>query len=134
MFMAILRQRAPQIPKLINPRLGDAVFANSAVAAGHRGQAGQNEIVALPLGGRVKIDPWSDELNLLKSAPVGNISERDKMPFEITPFLLYLTRQEAQAPKRLVAAAGVSDAFRRAVELAFASFGGTAIFVKIALP
>ena len=53
-----------------------------------------NEIVALPLGGRVKIDPWSDDLYLLKSAPVGNISERDKMPFEITPFMLYLTRQE----------------------------------------
>jgi len=36
---------------------------------------------------------------LLKSAPVGNISDRDKMPFEITPFMLYLTREAPQPPK-----------------------------------
>ena len=99
MFMAILRQRASQIPNLITPRLGDAVFANSAVAPDTEDKPGRNEIVALPLGGRVKIDPWSDDLNLLKSAPVGNVSEREKMPFDITPFLLYLKREEAQASK-----------------------------------
>jgi hypothetical protein len=99
MFMAILRQRSTQIPSLINPRLGDAVFANSAVAADTEDKPAANEIVALPLGGRVKIDPWSDDLFLLKSAPVGHISERDKMPFEITPFMLYLTRQETKAAR-----------------------------------
>jgi hypothetical protein len=99
MFMAILRQRSKQIPSLINPRLGDAVFANSAVAPDTEDRPAKNEIVALPLGGRVKIDPWSDDLTLLKSAPVGGVSDRDKMPFEITPFMLYLRRQEAQAPK-----------------------------------
>jgi hypothetical protein len=75
------------------------VFANSAVAPDTEDKPGKNEIVALPLGGRVKIDPWSDDLTLLKSAPVGNISDREKMPFEITPFMLYLKRQEAEAPK-----------------------------------
>ncbi len=99
MFMAILRERSTQIPSLINPRLGDAVSVNSAVATDTEDKAAANEIVALPLGGRVKIDPWSDDLFLLKSAPVGNISERDKMPFEITPFMLYLTRQESKAAK-----------------------------------
>jgi hypothetical protein len=99
MFMAILRQRSTQIPNLINPRLGDAVFANSTVAADTEDRPAANEVVALPLGGRVKIDPWSDSLTLLKSAPVGGISDRDKMPFEITPFMLYLTRQEPQVPK-----------------------------------
>lgn len=84
---------------MINPRLGDAVSVNSAVATDTEDKAAANEIVALPLGGRVKIDPWSDDLFLLKSAPVGNISEREKMPFEITPFMLYLTRQESKAAK-----------------------------------
>ena len=32
--------RPRRIPSLINPRLGDAVFANSRGGAGHRGQAG----------------------------------------------------------------------------------------------
>jgi hypothetical protein len=99
LFMAELRQRSMQIPNLINPRLGDSVFVNSAVAADNKDKPAANEIVALPLGGRVKIDPWSDDLSLLKSAPVGNISDRDKMPFEITPFMLYLTRQGTQAQK-----------------------------------
>ena len=49
-------------------------------------------VVALPLGGRVKMDPWSDKLEMLKSKPVGTVAEREKMPFEVTPFMLYLTR------------------------------------------
>jgi hypothetical protein len=49
--------------------------------------------VALPLGGRVKMDPWSDKLEMLKSKPVGQVAEREKMPFEVTPFMLYLTRE-----------------------------------------
>ena len=50
-------------------------------------------MVALPLGGRVKMDPWSDKLEMLKAKPVGTVAEREKMPFEVTPFMLYLTRQ-----------------------------------------
>ncbi len=47
----------------------------------------------MPLGGRVKMDPWSDKLEMLKSKPVGTVAEREKMPFEVTPFMLYLTRE-----------------------------------------
>jgi hypothetical protein len=50
-------------------------------------------VVALPLGGRVKVEPWNDELQLLKSKPVGAVAEYEKMPFEVAPFVLYLTRQ-----------------------------------------
>ena len=49
-------------------------------------------VAALPIGGRVKLDPWLDQLNLLKSKPVGAVAEREKMPFEVTPFMPYLTR------------------------------------------
>jgi len=49
---------------------------------------------ALPLGGRLKFDPWDDEVELLKTKPVGTVAEREKMPFEITPFILYLTRDK----------------------------------------
>jgi hypothetical protein len=47
----------------------------------------------LPLGGRIKMDPWSDKLEMMKSKPVGTVAEREKMPFEVTPFMLYLTRE-----------------------------------------
>ena len=56
-------------------------------------------IVALPLGGRVKLNPWDDTLELLKSTPQANVADREKMPFEITPFMIYLTRVGSEAPK-----------------------------------
>jgi hypothetical protein len=49
---------------------------------------------ALPLGGRLKFDPWSDQVELLKAKLVGTVAEREKMPFEITAFILYLTRDK----------------------------------------
>ncbi|HKF25349.1 MAG TPA: hypothetical protein VKB24_05215, partial [Candidatus Acidoferrum sp.] len=49
---------------------------------------------ALPLGGRIKVEPWNDQLTLLKTqAEGGAVAEYEKMPFEVAPFLVYLTRQ-----------------------------------------
>jgi hypothetical protein len=51
-----------------------------------------DQIAALPLGGRVKLDPWTDKVDLIKAAPVAYTSARDKMPFEVTPFFPRLSR------------------------------------------
>ena len=56
-----------------------------------------NAAVALPLGGRIKVEPWSDHLQLIKSKPAGTIAEQERMPFEIAPVMLYLTRQGSGA-------------------------------------
>jgi hypothetical protein len=101
-----VRNRAKEIPNLISPHLGDRVSASwtaasalsAAPASGDRSSAGDkpgaNAIVALPLGGRVKVDPWNDQLHLLKSTPVGTVAEGENTPLQITPFMLYLTRVE----------------------------------------
>jgi len=34
---------------------------------------------------------------MLKSTPVGAVAESEKMQFEVTPFVLYLTRQGAHS-------------------------------------
>jgi hypothetical protein len=60
-------------------------------------------IAALPIGGRVKLDPWNDTLSLIKSKPVGTIAEREKMPFEVTPFMPYLTRFGTDSGKPIAA-------------------------------
>src|SRR5258708_25357231 len=65
----------------------------------------QQTITALPIGGRVKLDPWNDRLELIKSKPVGAVAEREKMPFEVTPFMPYLTRYGAEAAKPIAASA-----------------------------
>ena len=100
--------QASEIPNLISPHLGDRVPVNltlataSAPATQKPADASttadpkapaKSQIVALPLGGRIKMDPWSDKIEMLKSKPVGAVAEREKMPFEVTPFILYLTRE-----------------------------------------
>jgi hypothetical protein len=92
MFIAELQKRSREIPNLISPRLGESILVRPAVAADTEDKPDANQIVALPLGGRVKLDPWDDTLDLLKTTPAAAITEREKMPFEITPFVLYLTR------------------------------------------
>jgi len=62
-------------------------------------------IAALPIGGRVKLDPWNDKLDLIKSKPVGAVAEREKMPFEVTPFMPYLMRYGTEATKPIAASA-----------------------------
>jgi hypothetical protein len=107
LFLDALQGRQKDIPNLISPHLGDRVPINLALAtssapssqkpADPNAAAGptkaQPQIVALPLGGRIKMDPWSDKLEMMKSKPVGTVAEREKMPFEVTPFMLYLTRE-----------------------------------------
>jgi hypothetical protein len=51
-----------------------------------------DQIAALPLGGRVKVDPWSDRVELSKAKPVALVFAREKMEFEITPVFPYLSR------------------------------------------
>ena len=130
LFLAALQQRGKQIPNLISPHLGDSVPTGWAVAsaaptsqpptaqtaAAPAADGQKNVIAALPLGGRIKLDPWTDQLEMIKSKPVGAVAEREKMPFEVTPFILYLTRQTGssaampQGPGATAASASNVDA------------------------
>jgi hypothetical protein len=102
LFMGELQLRSKEIPNLISPKLGNNVLARPAVAAASNTNPTPNQIVALPLGGRVKMDPWDDKLEMLKTKSVGNIAEREKMPFEVTPFMPYLTRETSGNPPQAI--------------------------------
>jgi hypothetical protein len=56
-----------------------------------------DQIAALPLGARLKLDPWSDRVEMMKSKPTAASSAREKMPFEVTPFMPFLTRRPSNA-------------------------------------
>ena len=60
-----------------------------------------DQIAALPLGGRIKVDPWTDQVELSKAKPVALISAREKMEFEITPFFPYLTRMATGGTEKM---------------------------------
>lgn len=97
-FITELQERIHEIPNLISPRVGDASLLKLSVAGKTDAEAATH-IVALPLGGRIKLDPWNDSLALLKGKPPGSVTDREKMPFEVTPFMLYLTRVGSESPK-----------------------------------
>src|SRR3989449_2511792 len=98
LFVAALDSRAREIPNLVSPHLGNRVPVNNALhETTPQGDAAKRAgmISALPLGGRVKVDPWTDRIEMIKTKPLGSASEREKMPFEVTPFMPYLTRQSS---------------------------------------
>ncbi|HVM74184.1 MAG TPA: M48 family metalloprotease [Candidatus Saccharimonadales bacterium] len=107
LFLQALAARQKEIPNLISGHLGNRVpeinDLKSTIPADPK--TNPQKIAALPLGGRVKIDPWNDQLSLIKSKPVGTVAEREKMPFEVTPFMPYLTRFGADAGKPVAASA-----------------------------
>jgi hypothetical protein len=107
LFLTALETRAKEIPNLISPHLGDRVPVIGDMKSSMPVDKKQNPqmIAALPIGGRVKLDPWNDKLELIKSKPVGTVAEREKMPFEVTPFMPYLMRYGADASKPIAASA-----------------------------
>jgi hypothetical protein len=99
-FFQALQNRAKKIPNLISPHLGDRVpinwpVADAASVKTASAKLGAATTPALPLGGRIKVEPWNAQLTLPKpQAEGGAIAEYEKMPFEVAPFLVYLTRQQ----------------------------------------
>jgi Peptidase family M48 len=103
LFLKALSERAPQLSALLTPHLGNS-FVNEKgqlVRMSALSTSGPelkldklDQIAALPLGGRLKLNPWNDQVELAKAAPVTIISARDKMPFEVTPFFPHLSRME----------------------------------------
>ncbi len=107
LFLQALEVRQKEIPNLISGHLGNRVPQIADLKSSVPVDPKQNpqKIAALPLGGRVKIDPWNDQLGLIKSKPVGTVAEREKMPFEVTPFMPYLTRFGNETSKPVAASA-----------------------------
>ena len=96
LFLKQLDSAQKTLPALINPHLGNRVFIYSQLlSSGPQLQPTKiDQISALPIGARLKLDPWSNRVELLKAKPVPLLSAREKMPFEITPFMPFLTRYQ----------------------------------------
>jgi hypothetical protein len=100
LFLKALQARAPQLSALLQAHLGNNIVENGTVtrmaqlanSAPALDWNKLDQIAALPLGGRVKLNPWDDRVEIVKAQPVAITSARDKMPFEVTPFFPRLTR------------------------------------------
>jgi hypothetical protein len=96
LFLKELDDESKNLPALVNAHLGNRVFlAGQLISSAPALQPDKlDQIAALPLGARVKLDPWDDTVSLVKAKAVPLYSGREKMPFEVTPFMPFLTRYE----------------------------------------
>jgi len=104
LFLREVEARGSALSALLTPHLGNGftdrkgavdrmvVLMNSAPALDPNKL---DQIAALPLGGRVKLNAWDDHAELIKITPMAITSARDKMPLEVTPFYPRLTRYGA---------------------------------------
>jgi hypothetical protein len=114
LFLQALQDRTPELRNLIRPHLGDGLGNPKSMrmeelvsGAPKLQEARTDQVAALPLGGRIKVDPWTNKIELVKAKPVALTSAREKMPFQLTPFFPFLTRLDAEksAPEKVASGA-----------------------------
>jgi hypothetical protein len=95
LFLRTLSERAGQLPRLIQPHIGDYMAANGQMTrlADLMKQApplmpeNLEQIAALQLGSRLVVDAWSGRVALDRSPAVPLMSVRENVPFAVTPLM-----------------------------------------------
>ncbi len=106
LFVQALQARSAQLPKLMQGHLSND-FASSHLVGMQAVSSSPkqlrikqlDQIAALPLGSRIKLDPWSDRIEMLKTKSPPPVTAADKRPFEVSPFFPYLKRLDEQKPE-----------------------------------
>ncbi len=106
LFFQQLEAREKALPALFTPRLGDSLvradgqpwLAGLTKGAPKLDMDNLQQIAALPLNSRLKIDPWDDKVFMLNARPPVLLNARDKMPLELTPVYFRLQRYSDAAP------------------------------------
>lgn len=102
LFLRALAARAGSIPSLTHPLFGGQMADTSAVLrmkalmdkAPELKIRALDQTAALPLGARIKVDPWTGEIKMLRARTVPLLSAREKMQFEVAPIYINLVRQK----------------------------------------
>lgn len=100
LFLRALQAHSHELTALIDPNFGNKMAKGSEIlhmatlmqSAPELKRGDAKQIAALPLGSRIKLDPWDDHVNLKRAKPEPVLSARDKIPFEITPMIPNLVR------------------------------------------
>jgi hypothetical protein len=100
LFLRELELRSRELPALITPQFGTRMAKNDGVlrmsallqTAPALKVDDVTQVAALPLGSRIKLDPWDDNVELKKSKSVPLLSAREKMALEVTPMIPHLAR------------------------------------------
>ena len=106
LFFVQLQARAKPLKALMTPQIGDSLLRADGTPwlvdltknAPKLDMDNLSQIAALPLGSRLKIDPWSDRVLPLNVKSVPFLNARDKMPFEVPPIFYRLARYAEPEP------------------------------------
>jgi hypothetical protein len=104
LFLKALAKYGRRVPSLVRATLGESLvtdnhisFMNALAESAPKLELDNpHQIVALPLGSRVKLDPWAGQLKFVKANPPRIYSAKDKLALEVTPFSPYLVRLEGR--------------------------------------
>jgi hypothetical protein len=117
LFLKSLKEHSPDLRNLIRPHLGNSLANGESIrmssvlnSAPKLEPHKLTQLAALPLGSRIKLDPWSDRVELIKTKPVALTAADEKMPFGLTPFFPYLTRYSTGASEKVASTAPASGA------------------------
>jgi hypothetical protein len=105
LFLRTLSEGAKQLPRLIQPHIGDDMAADGQMTrlvelmkqAPPLMPDSLEQITALQLGARLIVDTWSGRVTLDRSPAVPLMSVREKVPFAVTP-LMPVIRYAAKPP------------------------------------
>jgi len=100
LFLRQLEKSRTALPNLVHARIGNPMMladkqprlSSVMIHAPELQNDKLDQLAAMPLGSRIKVNPWSSQVQLSKSRPMVLFSAREKMPFEVTPVYPYLTR------------------------------------------
>ena len=106
LFFAQLQVRSKDLKALTTPQIGDSLLRTDGTPwlidltknSPKLDMDNLTQIAALPLGSRLKTDPWDDKVFPLNVKSVRLMNARDKMPFEVTPVYFRLARYTEPAP------------------------------------
>jgi hypothetical protein len=108
LFLQALSLRQNDLPNLLQAHIGNSLQSAGALrmrelmdGAPQLQVRDLDQIAALPLGGRIHLDAWSDKIELTKSNRIPLVSPREKMPFEVTPIFPYVTRLAVPDPAKV---------------------------------
>jgi len=103
LFLQALEARSAQLPNLLRARFSNDFGSSHLVGMQAVSKAPKrlrmdqpDQIAALPLGSRIKMDPWSDRVEMSKNKLPPLASAAEKRPFEVSPFFPYLKRLPEQ--------------------------------------
>ena len=105
LFLKALSNESNRLPSLTRPLFGDKLVGSHNIlrmsalmeSAPQLQTTRVDQIAALPLGSRTRLDPWLDNLEMVAMRPVAIESASEKMPFEIAPVYLHHSYQKQHA-------------------------------------